>query len=117
MTFSVRRLFIATGLASYFFSLAYLTFFQRNLVFLISIIIIAMCKRNSARPVIYGVVIGITTIVAIAHILAKKNGEWPFVQTYEASSRFIEFARQFAFPIGGGVGAFIGFLFSESKKE
>ena len=70
-----------------------------------------LCRaRRTGRAIIYGGLSGIAVIIALCMVVAAVRNEWPFNSNKVASHAAMEFARAYAFPVGGTAGGLAALL-------
>lgn len=117
--FSIRRLFIAIGIACGFLVLTEIHFWSAACTFaaLVVLSLIVFRKRNLGRYISYGAVIGAVGLALPFVVYAVLMDEQPFNPNLLATDYAFSIARRVVIPIGGVFGGVAGLTVWQNKSN
>ena len=109
--FSLRELFGLVAAFCVSLGLARLHFLIGAIAMVGYVVVVAMVGGNARRKraLVYGSVLGVVGVVLLSLIVAAARGEFP-VRNYNTPQATLDFARQYAIPIGAFVGGVAGWV-------
>jgi hypothetical protein len=116
--FSLKTMFgLMTGLGASL-ALARISHFISALVMIGYVLVVASVPIRPIlkRSLIYGAVGGAILFLLVALVVAYVRSEIPFAGYRGAPETSLSYARQYAIPVGGFIGALLGCVFSDLVK-
>jgi hypothetical protein len=116
--YSLKTMFGLVAACGFSLALTRVHFLIGAAVMIACVVVVAILGKDASRQraLIYGAVSGAALFLGIALAVARARGELP-VPSYTTPDTTISFARQYAIPIGGFLGAVAGSLYADRRRR